>query len=91
MFAKVYEFKEVIIFYILLALILFIVSIHNKEIDMNIAKSETLVTINYWVLALLLITKLCYNLFLGGGTYAFTKYARCKEKKYTKSKLYLWK
>ena len=47
MFAKVYEFKEVIIFYILLALILFIVSIHNKEIDMNIAKSETLVTINY--------------------------------------------
>ena len=47
MFAKVCEFKEVIIFYILLALILFVVSIHNKEIDMNMVKSETFVTINY--------------------------------------------
>jgi len=47
MFEKVYEYKEVLIFYILLALILFLVSSHNKEIDMNMAKSDTSIVSNY--------------------------------------------
>lgn len=36
MFEKVLSFKEVAIFYILLALILFLVAEHNKQIDVHI-------------------------------------------------------
>jgi len=36
MFAKINNYKGVIIFYLLLALILILVSNHNKQIDMHI-------------------------------------------------------
>ena len=36
MFEKVLSFKEVAVFYILLALILFVVAEHNKKIDVHI-------------------------------------------------------
>ena len=35
MLAKINSYKEVIIFYILLILILFVVSVHNQEIEVN--------------------------------------------------------
>ena len=35
MMTKIYELKEVLIFYILLALILMLVSMHNQNIDQN--------------------------------------------------------
>ena len=43
MVTKIYELKEVLIFYILLAIILFAVSLHNQNIDQNISNSNNII------------------------------------------------
>ena len=43
MFTKIIEFKEVLLFYILLALILCLVSYHNKQIDMHLSNNINVV------------------------------------------------
>ena len=46
MFTKLFELKEVLIFYILLALILLLVSIHNQSIDHKMNLNTYNITIN---------------------------------------------